>query len=318
MWKPRFPSILLAAFLLVPLPRLSAETDLGSIVSLSGGVSIDAFGKGAFLPARNGDVLYQGTVVRTAADGKAVLLLQGIQSEVPPAAFVKVADLVKARSRSGGLAWLQSVGKALKSFTEAGKRQEQQVVLGSRAAEAEKPGADLEWMDEDESAEKLLKEAKRKASSMDYAGALTILAEAGEPVDVALAADILFWKGCLYYQTEDYADAERCLSDAYGRISSTPAAEASPKDSRAHRVLLFQLGASRFFLGMDKQAAEVLQVLLWEGASEEFEPYSYMFALKALLSSGDKAQARALFEKGKPRLSGTALEKDFAALASEL
>jgi tetratricopeptide (TPR) repeat protein len=264
--------LVLLLFVLACAALATAEARVGTVKSIIGSVSIDAFGKGAFIPAAKGDDLYASSVVKTGASGRATLDLQGTSSEVAPNATVKVAELVAASAKKGGLKWFAAVGKLVKSFADASQRKEADAVLGSRAAEVgSAETSEMEWEVEETDATVLIPQARKSVEAGGYASALETLGKAEAPEDPALAWQLSFWKGYCYFQVEDYPDAVKHLSAAYER-SKSPSAKLGTPEERA--MLLFQLGSSQYLLGKEKEAATVLEAYLRENPDGQFAQYA--------------------------------------------
>ena len=64
------------------------QIPVGKVLSAEGGVSIDAFGKGAYIDALRGDSLYQDSVVRVPAAGRADLEIRGRNIVAPPGRYL--------------------------------------------------------------------------------------------------------------------------------------------------------------------------------------------------------------------------------------
>jgi hypothetical protein len=79
-------------------------------------------------------------------------------------------------------------------------------------------------------------------------------------------------------------------------------------------VLLFQLGASRFFVGEDGPAIETLGSFVALDADNAFVPYGYQLLLQALVARGERARAQQVLAQARVRFAGTGHEKEFASL----
>jgi hypothetical protein len=140
----------------------SAEVHLGTVRSIIGNVSVDTFGKGAFIPAAKGDDLFGSTVLKTGANGQAILDIDGRVIDLPPEATVKIAELVAASQKKGGLQWFAAIGKLVKSFATASKSKEGDLVLGTRAAEVNSSeSAEMEWAIDETEATVLIPQARK-------------------------------------------------------------------------------------------------------------------------------------------------------------
>jgi len=290
----------------------AAGTAIGKVVSFSGKVLIDSFGKGAFIDVLVGDSLYAATVIKTEFNGRATIELLGKIQEIPPGASVKIADYAAAASGKGSLGWFKTLGNLFRSFSESSKKKEEEVVLGSRAANvAEKEGAgEVEWELEEPDAAKVLPEARRDIENQDYSAAIEKLSKAEKPADPAVAWEVAFWKGFAYYQTEDYGDAAATLSPAWQASKSMKNLPGTP---RMRRTLLFQLGASWYLLGNEKSAVPLFEAYIADRAGDEYEPYAYLFLARALRSTGDSRKARAVAEEALGKYKGTGFEAELSS-----
>ncbi|MGA2977295.1 MAG: tetratricopeptide repeat protein [Spirochaetia bacterium] len=292
---------------------LFAETPAGKITALSGNVQIDAFGKGAFIAAILGDALYSASVIKTDADAKATIDLQGITRQIPPGATVVIGDLLSSAAKKGGLGWFAALGSLFQSFSNASQHKNEEVVLGSRAADVgSEQGSGYEWMEEEDSAEEILPQAQADIRNHDWGAALARLAKAEAPTDPSVAWDLAFWKGYCFYQSEDYDDAAAALSPAYDAMTSSKATPSSPAN---RRILLFQLGSSWFLLGQEKRAVPLFESLVADQIDDDYQPYAYLLLARSLKASGDAQRARTIAQEAGKKYSGTALASEFAALA---
>jgi TolA-binding protein len=308
-WKI-VPFLLACSLCAVPL---LAQTKVGSVRSSSGDVTIDAFGKGTFIKVVEGDALYASTVLKAGSDGRAILDVQGTIKEIPPGALVKISDLVAAGAKKSGLGWFAAVGKLIKSFSEASQAKEEDLVLGSRAAEVDSKDSDqgMEWDGDETEAASILAGARKTIDSGSYSTALQKLQKAEAPSDPALSFQLAFWKGFCYYQLEDYTDAAASFSDAYARQGTSREAVGTAAERAS---LLFQLGSSYFFLGREKDAVPILAEYLTHNADGPLAPYATLLLARSLLASGDGNRARSIAIAAAKKYKGTDLESDFASL----
>ncbi len=305
--------VFLCCFLIAISSAGAADPSLGRVVSFSGRLLIDSFGKGAFLAAIRGDLLYKTSVLKTDADGRATIELQGGSREIPPGATVRVADLLAASAKKGGLGWFAALGNLVRSFSEASQKKDGELTLGSRAADMSQgqAGDEVDWEVEETDAARLLPDAQREIGLRDYSAALAELAKADAPSDPAVAWDLAFWKGFCFYQLEDYGDAVKSHSEAYNRMKASRTAVGSPRN---RRMLLFQLASSQYLLGQEKLAIPLFDEYLAEKSGDAYEPYASLLLARALAATGDARRARAVAEEGSRKYRGTELDGEFAAL----
>jgi len=306
---------ILAIFLCTGISLLTADNEVGKVVSLSGRVFIDAFGKGAFIPAIKDDMLYQNSVLRTDPDGKAIVVIQGKQRDIPPAATVRIAEVLEASTRQSGLVWLQALGNLLRSVSEASRQKQEDLVLGSRAGNMEQDDEGLGWMDDEEEAAGLYAEAQAHIREQRYADALARLMRINTSTTVSLLWNATFWKGFCYFQLEDYRDAARYLGEAKQMLQAEADGLGTPLE---RQLLLFQLGASYYFIGEAKTAIPNLNAFLAERSAGEFEPYAVLFLANALITSGDSGRAKSVLTDASTRFEGQEIKKELALLLASL
>jgi len=300
---------LILTLVLCAAAALLAEQQVGTITSLTGKVQIDAFGKGAFIKAIQGDILYAASVIKTDADARATIEVQGKTQAIPPGASVAVQDLLSSAQKKGS--WFASLAGLMQSFTNASQKEKEEVVAGSRAAEV---GAktDDEWMVEESATEEAIAQARKDIDKADWSAALARLGKAEAPADPSVAWDLSFWKGYCFYMTGDYRDAAAALSPAYDALSSAQ----PPSPSAEHRrLLLFQLGSSWFLLGQERRAVPLFDSLVADRVDDASQPYAYLLLARSLAASGDATRARSVAQEAQKKYRGTDLEKEFSALA---
>ena len=292
---------------------LFPDANLGNVQSLSGDVSLDAFGKGAFIPAIKGDALYSGSVLKTGGNGRATILLNSEVKEIPPGALVRVSELSAAFAKKREQKWFSALGNVIRSLSAAAQRKESDLVLGSRAAEVSSGGENdkFDWEVDETDAAVILPKALRSIETGNYASALEQLGKADPPTDPALAWKLSFWKGFCYYQVDDFSDAAAHLGTAYSLAkSSTPL----PGETDSRAALLFLLGSSFFMLGQEKAALPFLDEYLTRDPQGGYVPYSTLLLAKALASTGNSVRARAVAQEGIRKYAGTDLESEFATI----
>ncbi len=281
--------------LVVALP-LAADTAVGTITSLYGTVEIDAFGKGAFIAAMRGDRLHNVTVIRTAAASGATIELLGKASQIPPDTTFRIVDAMEGQRRTTRLDWFPALLGVLKDAVASFGSSGSDVMLGSKATSVGEY-AD-EWIVEEEDPAALLLDAREAAREGDCLRAISILD----------AIPVL--RGSAYFGLGDYATARMHLAKAEPLIRDSA-------DRRAREilpVLLFQLGASRFFIGEDGAAIDALSSFVALEVDGPFAPYAYQLLLTALVSRGDRDRALEVLARAKARFADTTHEREFQSL----
>ncbi len=286
------------------------DTMVGSLASLHGTVEIDALGKGAFIDAVRGDRVYAATVLRTGPGSGATLDLQGSPVQVPPGVTFRVADAMEGQRRIKLLAWVPALigvfRDAVASFGSSGS----EVVLGSKAQDM--GGADDVWILAPEDPAELLLAARHDIRRGDYLQALADL----DALDAAGAdelpqGDVAFLRGSAYFGLGAYAAAGTHLEAAEPLVRGR-----DDPDDPMLPVLLFELGAARFFLGQDGPAAATLSAFVALEGATAYDPFAYQLLLRALVNRGERSQAQEVLARAAARYAGTRYEAEFRTLPS--
>jgi hypothetical protein len=301
--------VVLVALLATAGIAFADDTVVGSITALHGKVEIDALGKGVFIDAVRGDRLYAATVLRTGPGSGATLDLQGSPAQVSPGVTFRISDTLEGQRRSKRFAWLSSVIGVLKDAVASFGSSGNEVVLGSKALEV--GGPDDEWVVETDDPATLLLQARDEVRAGDYLGAIADLETIDESADNGLPpGEASFLRGSAYFGLRDYGAARVHLERAEPLIRESD----EPQAAEIFPVLLFQLGASRFFLGQDGPAAAALASYVALDVATTYDPFAYQLLLQALVNRGERAIADEMLARAKARFAGTRYEADFTAL----
>jgi hypothetical protein len=303
-------ALLAAALLTAVVPSsFAADTVVGAITAISGSVEIDAFGKGAFIPAVRGDRLYDATVIRTSPQSGASIELLGKASQIPPDTTFRIVDAMEGQRRTTRLDWFPALLGVLKDAVASFGSSGSDVVLGSKAAEAT-TGPD-EWIVEEDDSEQLLLDARAAVREGNWLRAMSTLDKIPESAARALPpGEAAFLRGSACFGLGDYATARTQLAKAEPLVRGS----AEPGAAGMLPLLLFQLGASRFFVGEDGPAVETLASFLSLDADGPFAPYGTQLLIQALAARGDRARAQQVLAQAKVRYAGTVHESEFTSL----
>jgi tetratricopeptide (TPR) repeat protein len=145
----------------------------------------------------------------------------------------------------------------------------------------------------------------------EYLDALTDLDAIDEiGADDLPRGEVAFLRGSVYFGLSDYATARSHLEKAEPQIRGRDDPEA--KDILP--VLLFQLGASRFFLGQDEPAVSTLSAYIALDVKTDYDPFAYQLLLQALVNRGERTKAQEVLARAKARFAGTRYEAEFKTL----
>jgi hypothetical protein len=306
----RVVPLIVAALLVVATPAVfAADTAVGTISSLSGTVEIDAFSKGAFIAAVRGDRIYNTTVIRTGPGSSATIELLGKVSQIPPDTTFRIVDAMEGQRRTNRLGWFPALLGVLKDAVASFGTSGSDVVLGSKAADVSADNE--EWIVEEDDPQEQLIDARKAVREGDWLHALNILDTIpGSAIDSLPPGEISFLRGSACFGLGDYPDARTRLAEAEPLIRGS----ADPKAPEILPVLLFQLGASRFFIGEDGPAVDTLMSFVALDTDSPFAHYGYQLLLQALMARGERARAQQVLAQAKVRFTGTVHEREFQSL----
>lgn len=311
----RLLPVVAALFVTIATVPAVAQAAVGRLVSVEGAVQIDAFGKGAFIGARPGEILYKESVLRVPADGTAALEIGKTTHQAPPGATLRVADLVGAVERKAGLRWIDALGRMVSSVARSVRGSEEEVTLGSRAADKGDTKRSVSWSVEEDDDEALYRTGREKAASGDPAGALKdLLAVEAGSADAYSAAELAFWRGHCYFELGAHADALTHLAAARRELEADPLSI----DPGVARLGLLELGASQYYLGRPADSVATFRSLVREKKADERTLYAYLFLIEALNGLGDRTGATAELRDAQTLFAGSASASQLADLQRKL
>ncbi len=118
------------ALMILLLPLVAgvalAQESVGRIISIDGIAEIDAFGNAAFIQAREGDRLYERTVIKTDVETWVSIEVGGTTYEIAALSETRVSSFVAGRRRAAGDGFLRrligGLGRALAPPPETEQR----------------------------------------------------------------------------------------------------------------------------------------------------------------------------------------------------
>jgi tetratricopeptide (TPR) repeat protein len=297
-------------FLLSGWALFGLNGEIGKVVDYKGEVLIDAFGKGSFIQVVREDLVYKDSVIKTGKNGTVIIYLGNFQLEIPPGSMIEVSDLLSSESEKNNFIWFQSLLDLFKDILESPDNFQEKVALGGRAEKSETD--DIEWMNDEEMDSYNFLLAQKNIQTAQYSKALNYLLELENPEsDLFNPGEISYLKGFCYFQMGNFSDAEKHLNAASRKIKP-----AGSDNNQIHfqNTLLFQLGASNYFLGHGDKAAEYFTALLEKGSMDKYEPYVYIFLIHSLVTSGKGDIAETYLAEARKRYKDTPFEKEFLIL----
>ena len=119
-----------------------AQSQVGTIETLLGFVEIDAYGTGDFIPARNGEHLFESSVIRTDVDSWADLIVTGRLATIPPLSTVRVSSFMRTRNPSS-VGFLGRLIDGIRSFLRPEPESEEE--YADRAENRADAGPGIQW-----------------------------------------------------------------------------------------------------------------------------------------------------------------------------
>ena len=125
--------VLTVILLITAVAGVTAQSRVGEIVTIEGYAEIDAFGRDRFIKAREGDVLYESSKVRTDYDSWVTAEINGERYQIAPNSTTRISTYVTDRRRGG-----QGVlGRLLRNIMDSLAPPEEEVAdFGGRASDA--------------------------------------------------------------------------------------------------------------------------------------------------------------------------------------
>lgn len=163
--------------------------EVGRLVSITGDVKIDAFGRNSFINAIINDVLYEKTSIKTGPESTAEILIADRQFTVPPGSFVRMVDYLLTVDKRKRSRWFEGFMNILDTMTNRSGRGGEKVVLGTRAADvASQDSTATLFEDEDEifykNAQRLIEEGEYERALEDLQAIDLELSFTLEPIEV--------------------------------------------------------------------------------------------------------------------------------------
>ena len=308
LWR----GLIVGALAALAASAATADASVGRIQEVRGTVRIDAFGKGAFIEAIEGDLLYEASVIVVDRNGGAVIVVGDEETRIPAGSTVHVGEVQTVRKRRGLFAWARSVGRFVGSIIRTKNEDEEEVALGSRAAQASDESDDFSWVEEEDEDEQRYAKARQHIEAGEFEVALETFFEIEyDETDTYLPADLAFWTGLCYFQLGAFREAEAQLSRALEEGEMLTLEE---PNMPADRLLAYQLGASRYLLGRPDEGTRLLTEAAGEALDDEIAGHALLVLIPALAETGAGNEAR----KQLDRARALDLGEEYAAELADL
>jgi tetratricopeptide (TPR) repeat protein len=245
-----------------------AQVQVGTIETLLGFVEIDAYGTGEFIPARNGEHLFESSVIRTDVDSWADLNVGGRPATIPPLSTVRVSSFIRTRSPSS-VGFLGRLIDGIRSFLRPEPESEEE--YADRAENRADAGPGIQWeLDVDPG------EAYEKATAAmevgDYRTAVQELRSIEEPYGNPIFTLEEYYVR-LTYALAELGSHEAALQAAFEYLAVEP----SPtRVSGLPRSLQLLCALSAFVITEDDIARASVDTYLHETPLSEASPQAVM------------------------------------------
>lgn len=299
--------IIIAVLTILCLLPLCAD-EVGTVISFSGPVLIDAFGNGTFIDVVENDVLYPESVLKTGNSAYVVIKIGNLTNEIGPDQLIILADLI---SHEQDKEWLKSIMLTIGNILDYYFIEEDTRPFGARG---DKNNDELfKWEDELNHELNDIKTIKEKIKQKKYNSALDLTTEKDNTDDPEVVTEeIQYLKGYCYFQLKDYEKADEYLSTLSMNLTEAIKSYTS-EDKRAHSQLLM-LGLSNYLTNDYEQAIIYLKDLLKlykKNKEQIITPYIHWILVDAYNAIGDKQQANKYMKLVDKAFKNTQLEEKF-------
>lgn len=295
--------------LCVAFPAIG-EKQVGSVQDISGEVSIDAFGTGDFIEAEVEDPLYEQSVLVTGSESEVEIELNDETIIIPADVEVLIETVLSTQTKKKKIGWLASAFSTIKRILGPKEEEEEEKVLGGRAAEAD--STEPIWLLGEEDDNALFQQAQEFIDEGRYTEALERLDGIFFIPDEALPGEVAFLKGHAYYSLGLFDVSIQAFGEALKEIENFGM---DIQYIDFHSLLLFELGSSCYMTEKFEEAEAALTRAI-EDEDSELAPYALLMLVMNMHDSGKVHDARGMAEQAMNTYRGTPFEAEFAALIS--
>jgi tetratricopeptide (TPR) repeat protein len=282
-----------------------ADTSVGKVISFSGQVLIDSFGKGSFIKVVEGEYLYKTSVIKTGEDSKATIIVMDVKKEIPPLSELSIEKVISLETRKKESDWFRSLMELIQEASNSLFTEEEDVDLASRG--------ELFLQHQDE----LFNYETEEDLSPDYGNELILLLDipAGTASDY-IPGELKLKKGFCYFGLGNYEDALRHFQESNNTIIKDM--KKKGKTPYFHDTLKLMLGLSHYYLDEYDEAIPCFKTLLEKNSIPMLKPYISWLLLDALYAEGRLEEAQSLPESVKTSIKNYRLEDVFLSYLETL
>jgi tetratricopeptide (TPR) repeat protein len=304
--KCMFVCFLLCASGLFPLNRV------GKILGISGSVTIDIQGKGAYIKAIAGDLLYDKSVIKTGDGAYVVVEIDNKVINLVPNSTIVVEKIANQESDKFMIdsVSLGRLMKLLEQLIESNFLKEEETVHGTIRGYTEKNCDNFIWewpVDLD-----LYDNALTAMSAKEYSRALGYLKAIGNPDNMGVSPSIDICRALCSFFLYDFKSADLSLATPHERVAQ------NMDDYNTITLIGFIRGICWFFLGNMERSQQELKSCLSRTNCNELIPYAYHMLALSLLQTGQRKEAIKYLRSALDLFPDSALNKLWQKILSEL
>lgn len=308
--------------------------EVGKIISITGNVLFDIQGKNLFIKPQAGDTLYDQSVIKTGANGLAVITIYTKELKVPPESLFHVSDMLNPELRTHHInetvfkQLLQSINTILKnSFEKVEKRGK-----GRMETEAFASLPPRQFISEKDFDTDIPEQVKEAFIKKDYGQAQHIIMEleksanSDEPPRGYYALQAL----CSFF-SNDYHQAIALFGEASERLDNEIVYAQNDIQNeisilnylsgvhfRTPGIYVLLSGISSLLENDDGKALPYLKSLLQQETANDLKPYTYYFLSLALIRTGANNEARQLLQAALIKYKESLLALEWRLLLRDL
>jgi tetratricopeptide (TPR) repeat protein len=278
---------ILVVFMVLTLSQIGhAEI---SISFKSGECAVDLYGDGNWENAILNMNLYRGSVVKTEADGKVEIEIEGEKIAIGSSTAVSINYIIDNLSKRDKVGWFQKITGLFHSMIGATGEDSDMVTLGTRGdLEAEE---EIDWMGdfEEEDIIAQVETGKEYYTQGKYADAINVFSELIYNEDTAdMRGEVAYYLGSSLFNSVQYEEALPHLRESI-----------RDKSGYYRQAALMQYSFACFFTGQYEKAIDGYITYIEEFEEGELKPYALLMIGKSYKATGNNESARVYFNEIK-------------------
>ncbi len=278
---------ILAFFVMFSLFQISYAEILISFKS--GECAVDLYGDGNWENAFLNMKLYRDSVIKTEADGKVEIDIDGEKIAIGSSAIVSIDYIIDNLSKREKVGWFQKITGLFHSMIGATGEDSEMITLGTRGNLED--DEEIEWMGdfEEENIIVQVKTGKEYYAQGKYADAINVFRELIYSEDLAdMRCEVAYYLGSSLFCSVQYEEALPHLRESI-----------RDKSGYYREAALMQYSFACFFTGQYEKAIDGYITYIEEFEEGELKPYALLMLGKSYKATGNRESALIYFNEIK-------------------